>query len=784
MKEFYKEVPILILRDIVPLPDQDLTIEVKRDRSKAVAQRMRVKLTCIEEGLDTVSTDDLYVGLFMQKDASSADPAPSEVYDIGGIGRVLRVYKNDNDNLVMRVRVVDRGKRLSMEGDEYWSGLVASQPLIMRLEDISEQEREALYESIRDERAHMLRLAGVSDRTAMSAPATDLASLMNQVIRMPFCRPPMQQIYLEENNETKRALIVLQFLKDRTQVETLRQELNQKVKASIDKNQKEFFIREQIRALKKEVGDDEEAQMSELEQKIAELDAPEEVLEKLKKEMNRMGSMPPGSQEKAVIQTYLETMLELPWNKSGEVFSDIKRVEEVLEADHYGLEKVKERILDYLAVYLLSEKVQGTLICLVGPPGCGKTSVATSIARALRRAFVRISLGGVRDEAEIRGHRKTYVGAMPGRIANAMKQAGVNNPLILLDEIDKMSKDLHGDPASAMLEVLDYEQNHAFRDHYLEVPMDLSKVMFIATANDASNIPAPLYDRMEIIELSGYTENEKLHIAKDYLVKKQVEKNGLAPGQVTLPDETLLVMIREYTREAGVRALERRIGEICRKYARKLLEMEDRSAVFDVTPDEARALLGRGRTDDKGELVPQIGVVHGLAWTGAGGDTLDIEVNVMPGKGELKLTGKLGDVMKESAMTALSYVRFVAPDYDVAPDFFETHDIHVHVPEGAVPKDGPSAGITLATAILSAVILREVRGDVAMTGEVTLRGRVLPIGGLKEKLLAAKMAGMTTVLVPDRNRPDVAELSGEIVDGLDICYVNAMNDVLASAFMQ
>ena len=489
-----------------------------------------------------------------------------------------------------------------------------------------------------------------------------------------------------------------------------------------------------------------------------------------------------GSQEANVLRTYIETLLELPWKKVSKDNNDIRHAEKILNEDHYGLEKVKERVLEYLAVRTLTKKGNSPILCLVGPPGTGKTSIARSVARALNKKYVRISLGGVRDEAEIRGHRKTYVGAMPGRLVEGLRQAGVSNPLMLLDEIDKVSSDYKGDTSSALLEVLDGEQNVRFRDHYVEVPIDLSQVLFIATANTTQTIPRPLLDRMEVIEVNSYTENEKFHIAKDYLVEKQRERNGLKPGQIVFSDRSLEKIIHNYTREAGVRNLERRIGDVCRKGARQFLE--EGKASIRITESNLEKYLGKERvTFEDANEEDQVGIVRGLAWTSVGGDTLQIEVNVMPGKGNLLMTGQMGDVMKESAQTALTYVRSICPDYGVADDYFEKHDLHIHIPEGAVPKDGPSAGITMATAMLSAVTGRKVLAKAAMTGEITLRGRVLPIGGLKEKILAAKMAHIQKVLVPEKNRPDMAELSKEITKGLEIVYVKTMEDVLREALV-
>ena len=573
-------------------------------------------------------------------------------------------------------------------------------------------------------------------------------------------------------------------LVNEVQIIGIKEEIQRKVKERVDKHQREYILREQLKLIREELGEESTiSDAEEFENALKKLKAPKEVKEKLQKEINRFKSSLNSPAENGVIRTYIETLLEMPWDKACRDNNDIEYAKKVLEEDHYGLEQVKERILEFLAVRTLTKKGDSPILCLAGPPGTGKTSIAKSLARALKKPYVRISLGGVRDEAEIRGHRKTYVGAMPGRIANGIRTAGVKNPVMLLDEIDKVSTDYKGDTFSALLEVLDSEQNSRFRDHYLEVPLDLSEVMFITTANTLQTIPRPLLDRMEVIEISSYTENEKLHIAMEHLIPKQLEKHGLTPEQLTFSRHAIWKMARNYTKEAGVRQLEREIGNVCRKAAKEILTTDRKK--ISVTDRNIHRFIGKEKYSyQMANPAPEVGIVRGLAWTSVGGDTLQIEVNVMPGSGELLLTGQMGDVMKESAQAGISYIRSVSRRYHVADDFFEKHDIHLHIPEGAVPKDGPSAGITMATAMLSAVTERKVRSDLAMTGEITLRGRVLPIGGLKEKLLAAKAAGIKTVLIPKENRADVEELSQEITKGLEILPVENMDEVLETAFAE
>ena len=619
------------------------------------------------------------------------------------------------------------------------------------------------------------------DLAAQIMNITELEELISQIaVNVPLTYQNKQKI-LEAVSLENQYEVLAAILNNEIEVLQIGHDLQRKLKARVDKNQRDYILREQLKLIREELGEENTADTAEeYRQKAEALDAPLEVKDKLNKEIDRFKSMNNAAAESSVLSTYIETLLGLPWDKKSEDSTDLKEAWKILEEGHYGLKDVKERIMEFLAVRKLTSGGKSPILCLVGPPGTGKTSIAKSVAEALHKKYVRICLGGVRDEAEIRGHRKTYVGAMPGRITAALSQAGVSNPLMLLDEIDKTSSDYKGDTSAALLEVLDPEQNNHFNDHYVEVPQDLSEVLFIATANDMDGIPRPLLDRMEVIEISGYTENEKEHIAKDHLIPKQLEVNGIPEGKLKIQTPALRKIITLYTREAGVRGLERKIGQICRKAAREIMENDQKKVT--VNSKNLENYLGKARYSYlMANKKDEVGIARALAWTQVGGDTLQIEVNVMPGKGELVLTGQLGDVMKESAQAGISYIRSVADKYGIAPEFFQENDIHVHIPEGAVPKDGPSAGITMATAMLSAIIGREVRADVAMTGEITLRGHVLPIGGLKEKLLAAKYAKIKQVLVPKDNKPDIQEMDAEILDGLKISFVDNMNEVLHEA---
>lgn len=768
MKQPISILPAIALRGTTILPDMIVHFDVSRERSiKAIEAAM---------------LHDQKIFLVTQKDPEVEKPELSELYQVGTVAYIKQVVKLPHDLLRVLVEGIERAELLGLEQEEPFlkAETALFEPDGARY---TKSLKEAMFRSIQELfQRYCMESGKISkDLAAQIMNITELEELISQIaVNVPLTYQNKQKI-LEAVSLENQYEVLAAILNNEIEVLQIGHDLQRKLKARVDKNQRDYILREQLKLIREELGEENTADTAEeYRQKAEALDAPQEVKDKLNKEIDRFKSMNNAVAESSVLSTYIETLLGLPWNKKSEDSTDLKEAWKILEEGHYGLKDVKERIMEFLAVRKLTSGGKSPILCLVGPPGTGKTSIAKSVAEALHKKYVRICLGGVRDEAEIRGHRKTYVGAMPGRITAALSQAGVSNPLMLLDEIDKTSSDYKGDTSAALLEVLDPEQNNHFNDHYVEVPQDLSEVLFIATANDMDGIPRPLLDRMEVIEISGYTENEKEHIAKDHLIPKQLEVNGIPEGKLKIQTPALRKIITLYTREAGVRGLERKIGQICRKAAREIMENDQKKVT--VNSKNLENYLGKARYSYlMANKKDEVGIARGLAWTQVGGDTLQIEVNVMPGKGELVLTGQLGDVMKESAQAGISYIRSVADKYGIAPEFFQENDIHVHIPEGAVPKDGPSAGITMATAMLSAIIGREVRADVAMTGEITLRGHVLPIGGLKEKLLAAKYAKIKQVLVPKDNKPDIQEMDAEILDGLKISFVDNMNEVLHEA---
>lgn len=769
MEKETKSLPMVALRGMVIMPGMVVHFDVSREKSVAAIQEAMI--------------EEQKIFLTAQKDIETEDPKQEDVYEVGTVGVIKQIIKLPKHIVRVLVSGEERGvlKGLDCEGPYLRAQVEVTDESDLTFPD--DINSEALLRGLKDMFIDYAAKNGKMSKESVAQilEIKDLKKLVDEIsANIPLYYTDQQEI-LNETEFWKRYELLSFKLVNEVQIMDIKEEIQLKVKERVDKHQREYILREQLKLIREELGDDTTlSDAEEFEQATEKLKAPAEIKEKLKKEISRFKSSLNSPAESGVIRTYIETLLEMPWNKAVKDSNDIDYAKQVLEEDHYGLEQVKERILEFLAVRTLTKKGESPILCLVGPPGTGKTSIARSLAKALKKPYVRISLGGVRDEAEIRGHRKTYVGAMPGRIANGIKTAGVKNPLMLLDEIDKVSTDYKGDTFSALLEVLDSEQNSKFRDHYLEVPLDLSEVLFITTANTLQTIPRPLLDRMEVIEISSYTENEKLHIAMEHLIPKQLAKNGLTKEQLSFSKHAIWKMARNYTKEAGVRQLEREIGNICRKAAKEILTTEKKK--ISVTEKNIHKYLGKEKfTYQMANAAPEVGIVRGLAWTSVGGDTLQIEVNIMPGSGEIMLTGQLGDVMKESARTGISYIRSVSKNHEIAEDFFEKHDIHVHIPEGAVPKDGPSAGITMATAMISAITGKKVRSDLAMTGEVTLRGRVLPIGGLKEKLLAAKNAGIKTVLIPKKNKVDVEELSQEITRGLEIIPVEHMDEVLKEA---
>ncbi len=780
MNDLIRVMPAIALRGITILPDMIVHFDISRPKS----------IRAVEAAM----TQNQKIFLVTQKNSQVENPVKEDLHHMGTIAHIKQVVKMPKDGLRVLVEGVERAELIDLDEDKPY---LLTKVTLFELEDeeFPETLKEAMTRGMKEIFAEFGKVNQKisKDLMAQILETKEIERLVDQIcVNIPLDYKKRQQL-LEAVRLKERYELLGLILSQEIQVMKIHMEFQEKVKARIDEHQKEYILREQLKVIREELGEDDTVSDADhFIQQVEALKASKEVKDKLLKEIKRFKGLGFNNSESSVLRTYIETALKMPWDKISRDNNHLEHAQLVLEEDHYGLDKVKERVLEYLAVRTLTKKGTSPILCLVGPPGTGKTSIARSVARALNKKYVRICLGGVRDEAEIRGHRKTYVGAMPGRIANGLIQAGVKNPLMLLDEIDKVSSDYKGDTSSALLEVLDSEQNNKFVDHYIELPVDLSEVLFIATANDLHAIPKPLLDRMEVIEISSYTQNEKEHIAREYLIPKQIRANGLKEEQIQITDEAVSAIIAGYTKEAGVRNLERKFGEICRKSARRILQdsqnlsiKEKKAYKIEVNADNLEEYLGKVRYNyQKMNEKNEVGIVRGLAWTSVGGDTLQIEVNVMPGKGDFLLTGQLGDVMKESAQAGISYIRSVSEAYQISPEFFKKNDLHIHIPEGAVPKDGPSAGITMATAMISAITGRAVKANVAMTGEITLRGRVLPIGGLKEKLLAAKSAGITTVLVPAKNRPSVEDIAEEIKSGLHIVFAETMEDVLQEALVK
>lgn len=770
------ELPLIPLRGLAIFPYMILNFDVGREISL--------------KALDAGALNDDLVFLTSQKEAETDKPTTEDFYHVGTICKIKQMIKLPGDTVRVLVEGISRGKikEVGMDEEEgYFKALV--EEVAYDTENADEDvEVEAFVRNVFDAFEEYINIGNrVSPEILISlADIDNVDRFIDTIAANIYLKPDQKQLILEEFDVKKRLELIYTILLEEIEILKIEKKITLRVKKQMNKVQKEYYLREQLKAIQKELGDDDDinSEADEYKEKLNKIKAPKETKEKIAKEINKLSKVSPMSPDVSVSRAYLDTVFSLPWNKETRDKLDLEKAKEILDNEHYGLEKVKERILEYLAIRKLSKSLKGPIICLVGPPGVGKTSIAKSIADSLGRKFVRISLGGVRDEAEIRGHRRTYVGSIPGRIVNGLKEAQTKNPVFLLDEIDKMSSDYKGDPSSAMLEVLDPEQNKDFVDHYLEVPFDLSKILFVTTANSLSTIPRPLLDRMEIIEVSGYIEEEKLNIAKKYLLPKQIKEHALKPDFIKIDDEVIIDIINSYTREAGVRNLERTIAKICRKVAKKYVENPSLEEVV-VTKADLDEYLGKNRYRHQlAGTKPEVGIVTGLAWTAVGGETLTVEVNVLKGKGQAVLTGKLGTVMKESAQTGISYIRSIADRFDIDPDFYTKNDIHIHLPEGAVPKDGPSAGITIALAVLSALTNIPVRNNVAMTGEITLRGRVLAVGGIKEKLLAAHRAGITKVLLPKECESDLEEIPQNVREQMEFVLVEHMDEVLEHALLR